>query len=137
MLIYNRHLLQEALYSNNTLSCFFCFTTAKRTFISVPYEKIDNRAPTVAPQPFRSAFICFLCALLGSFRSDLVAMCYFKDLISISLTPSIQSVIVLFSMCSLFPMTVCTRISYNKGCYRRTQYILGWVIIPSIQISCI
>lgn len=129
MLIYNRHLLQEALYLNSTLSCF---TTAKRTFVCAPCEKSDNRAPKWTPQPFRSAFICLLFALLGLFRSHLVAMC----LISVSLTPSIQSVIVLFSLSGSFPLTVYTQISYNKGCYRR-QNILVWVIMPSIQITYI
>lgn len=96
MLIYNRHLLQEALYSNSTLSCFICFTTA---IICAPYEKSDNRAPKWTPQPFRSAFICLLCALLGSFRS-LVAMCHFKGLVSISLTPeySVCDCIVLYCL---------------------------------------
>lgn len=101
-----KHFIQTAL-----LSCFTCFTTAKRTFICAPCK---NEWQSCSPMNTAFQKCVHLFALCTSRFISIRLGCdvlFQGSLISILLTPRIQSVIVLFSH-GLFPVTVCTPFSY-------------------------
>jgi len=107
---YRKHFIQTALWAASPL---------QEDLVCAPCEKSNNRAPKPTPQPFRSAFICLLFAFLGLFRLRCVLLAYhWHQAFSLWLYYSHR-------------LTVCTQISYNKGCYRR-QCMLVWVIMPIV-----